>query len=633
MEEGDESIRQLFCFSGPPIKKIQLLKPDRLFVMLDGSVKNMTFLKVNGKWGLIPSPSDNLEIENLLFDAADKGWWGSRGRVLRRYDQNFQVTDSFSVRDGIPEDGNISCIQSDAEGNIWLNTHSKISRLDIHTKRILSLGENDGFQPQPFFPGKAILKTESGQLYALGGYQGLDRINPTEFRSALPLSVAYLKSISINQMPFQVKGGLNGTGDLDLLYNQSLIEFRTGIIDFYSKGESRIRYKLEGSKGDWQYGKSDATIRYEDLPSGSHRLLIQASNAAEEFTGPVKSLNITIHPPFWETWWFITAISLLLAGGLLEFIRFRSRQLRQRNRMLEEKVLQRTRELKHSLDDLRDTQQQLIQREKMASLGELTSGVAHEIQNPLNFVNNFSEVNRELIIELKEEMDKGNIPEVRAITEMLDQNTEKIHHHSRRADAIVKSMLQHSRIGSGKKESIDLNSLVNEYARLAKQGQLARDNTFEVNIVTRNDEGIGSIMLVPEEIGRVLLNLYNNAFYSIVTRAKSGEPGYEPIVTVTTRKLTESNPGQGRMEQVEIRVRDNGTGVPQKVRDKIFQPFFTTKPTGEGTGLGLSLSYDIITKMHGGDIRVESREGEYAEFIIRLPYSTAPRPETGTAAG
>jgi signal transduction histidine kinase len=255
----------------------------------------------------------------------------------------------------------------------------------------------------------------------------------------------------------------------------------------------------------------------------------------------------------------------------------------------------------------------------MASLGELTAGIAHEIQNPLNFVNNFSEVNNELIEEMKEQLAIGKWQQAIGIADDIKDNGQKISHHGKRADAIVKGMLEHSRQTKGVKEPADINALCDEYLRLAYHGLQAKDKSFNVKIATKFDESIGKINVVPQEIGRVMLNLINNAFYA-VTEKKMKNPGtYEPAVMLMTKKL---NGG------IEIRVKDNGPGIPKHVEDKIFQPFFTAKPAGQGTGLGLSLAYDVITKGHGGKIRIDTTsEGDGlgasaetgTEFIIELP--------------
>jgi len=266
--------------------------------------------------------------------------------------------------------------------------------------------------------------------------------------------------------------------------------------------------------------------------------------------------------------------------------------------------------LSKSLEDLKATQSQLIQSEKMASLGELTAGIAHEIQNPLNFVNNFSEVTNELMTEMKTELANNKKEDALAIADDIKQNLEKIRHHGKRADAIVKGMLQHSRINSGHKEPTDINALADEYLRLAYHGLRAKDKSFNAIMKTDYDESIGNIHIIPQDIGRVVLNVINNAFYAVDEKKKQNLNGYVPTVSVSTKKLN------GR---VEIRVSDNGNGIPPKILDKIFQPFFTTKPTGQGTGLGLSLAYDIITKGHGGELKVETKEGEGSKFSIQLP--------------
>ena len=271
--------------------------------------------------------------------------------------------------------------------------------------------------------------------------------------------------------------------------------------------------------------------------------------------------------------------------------------------------------LNHTLNSLKKTQTQLVQAEKMASLGELTAGIAHEIQNPLNFVNNFSEVSVELANELKEELKQSLLSEkekneIEKLVQDLIQNQEKINFHGKRADAIVKGMLMHSRTSSGQKENTDINALADEYLRLSYHGLRAKDKTFNAAFKTDFDTYLPKVNVVSQDIGRVILNLFNNSFYSVTEKRKLHKDGYEPVVSVSTKSLG---------DKIEIRVRDNGLGIPQKIIDKIFQPFFTTKPGGQGTGLGLSISYDIITKGHGGQMMIDTKEGEFAEFIIQLP--------------
>ena len=294
-------------------------------------------------------------------------------------------------------------------------------------------------------------------------------------------------------------------------------------------------------------------------------------------------------------------------SGLIGTV-FQNKQLLKLRLQVKEQVHENA-TIRSMLAELKATQAQLIQREKMASLGELTAGIAHEIQNPLNFVNNFSDINRELLEELKQEATSGNLRETINIADTIAANEQKISDHGRRADAIVKSMLQHSRQSNGERQLTDINALCDEYLKLAYHGLRAKDKNFNATIHTHFDTSIGKIDIVPQDMGRVLLNLFNNAFYSVQKKKQQLNGTYEPAVFVKSEKTS---------NKVRVRIEDNGTGIPENVVSKIFQPFFTTKPTGEGTGLGLSLSYDMV-KAHGGGLQVESKEGDYAAFIIELP--------------
>ncbi len=305
---------------------------------------------------------------------------------------------------------------------------------------------------------------------------------------------------------------------------------------------------------------------------------------------------------------FIVGLLVLI---ILAFGQYRNNIRKQRANAL---LLRQKEEIQSTLTQLKSTQSQLIQSEKMASLGELTAGIAHEIQNPLNFVNNFSEVNKELLSEMNTEIEKGNYDEVKAIAKDVSENQEKINHHGKRADAIVKGMLQHSRSSSGLKEPTDINALCDEYLRLSYHGLRAKDKSFNAKFETDFDSTLPKLNVIPQDIGRVVLNLLTNAFYAVNERANNqqlttNDQQYEPTVTVATKKLE---------DKFEIRITDNGNGIPDKIKDKIFQPFFTTKPTGQGTGLGLSLSYDIV-KAHGGELKVETKEGEGSTFMITIP--------------
>lgn len=331
--------------------------------------------------------------------------------------------------------------------------------------------------------------------------------------------------------------------------------------------------------------------------------------------------NISVIEMFFVAWFAVLFTWILLqryailrkqfTQQALEKEREKTELIEQQKLELEKQVDLRTAELKQSIENLKATQQQLVQSEKMASLGELTAGIAHEIQNPLNFVNNFSEVNKELLAEMRAELDAGNIEEAKKISHDIEDNEEKVISHGKRADAIVKNMLQHSRTSSGTREPTDINALAEEYLRLSYHGLRARDKTFNASFETELDPGVGKLEVSSQEIGRVLLNLINNAFYAVVEKKKTNpDPSYNPTVTVQTKKEN---------DKVVIVVTDNGIGMPKRILDKIFQPFFTTKPAGEGTGLGLSLAYDTIVNGHGGDLQVKTTEGEGTSFFITLP--------------
>jgi two-component system, NtrC family, sensor kinase len=356
---------------------------------------------------------------------------------------------------------------------------------------------------------------------------------------------------------------------------------------------------------------NDSIVKYQALMIKIKDSLFNDKQAQQfqniDFDEQQRQLQIETAKKEYSAKWRMNS---LLAGFLIflfiALLLWRNSQQRKKANLV---LSKQKAELESALLSLKETQKQLIQSEKMASLGELTAGIAHEIQNPLNFVNNFSDVNKELVDELRSELAAGNLEAARGIADNIHENEEKIYHHGRRADSIVKGMLQHSRTTGGQKELTDINMLAGEYLRLAYHGLRAKEKSFNAKLETNFDNNTGKINIVPEDIGRVILNLINNAFYAVNEKQKEDGSGYEPTVVVSTKKIN---------GKVEIRVRDNGNGISKGVIDKIFQPFFTTKPTGQGTGLGLSLAYDIV-KAHGGEIKVETSEEEGCEFVIQLP--------------
>ena len=407
--------------------------------------------------------------------------------------------------------------------------------------------------------------------------------------------------------------GANESVEIILKYSENYFSFEFSSLSFYNPAKNRYAYKLEGVDPDWVYSGSRRYAAYTNINPGHYTFKVKATNSDGVWNEEGVSMSIVIMPPWWLTWWAYGIYGLLLIAVALTVHRYqKQRVIRAEREKAQKKELEQAKEIEKAYHALKTTQQQLIQSEKMASLGELTAGIAHEIQNPLNFVNNFSDVNKELLTEMREEIAKGNYDEVKSLAKDVEDNEDKINQHGKRADAIVKGMLQHSRSSSGVKEPTDINKLADEYMRLSYHGLRAKDKAFNATLKTDFDDGIGLINVIPQDIGRVLLNLFTNAFYAVSERtasALSGGQQYEPTVSISTKRIN---------GKIEMRVSDNGNGIPQKVLDKIFQPFFTTKPAGRGTGLGLSLSYDIV-KAHGGELMVETKEGEGSVFVVRLP--------------
>jgi signal transduction histidine kinase len=492
-----------------------------------------------------------------------------------------------------------------------------IIKLNPFTKQTFIYGSRFGIDQNSLVLWARTYKNRKGQLF-IPRVNGFYTFSPAELAVKTDFKII-ITDLFINSLPIlpgkesPIQKPVEEISDLDLKYNQNTIAFNFAAIDYRQPEATRYFTMLEGYDNIWREAKSEKSSYYFNLSRGKYIYRVIAFNS--DGTKAEKIIIIRINPPWWETWWAYTLYSLLFIVAVWTFIKWRTRALKKEKIILEEKVAKRTKELKEekelvesTLSELKSTQAQLIQSEKMASLGELTAGIAHEIQNPLNFVNNFSELNTELIEEMKNEIDKGDIEEIKAITNIIEKNEQKINHHGKRADAIVKGMLQHSRISSSVKEPTEINALANEYLRLAYHGLRAKDKEFNATMETDFDESIGKVNIIPQDIGRVLLNLYNNAFYAVTEKKRQIGDSYEPIVAVSTKKIN---------GKVEIKVEDNGNGIPQKILDKIFQPFFTTRPTGQGTGLGLSLSYDII-KAHSGEIKVETKEGEGSEFYIVL---------------
>ncbi len=399
-----------------------------------------------------------------------------------------------------------------------------------------------------------------------------------------------------------------------LNFKNNSIKFTYSAASYEEKNGNKFRTFLIGFDKGWSSWSTETTKEYTNLPPGKYMFKVASLNIIG-IEGKIGTYAFIIFPPWYNTWWAYFIYIVLF--GIVVFVidRMQRKRLIKKERYRAE-IERKENELKHAKEiekaykELKDTQVQLIHSEKMASLGELTAGIAHEIKNPLNFVNNFSEISNELLDELKSELLNDRKEDVLEIIDDLKQNLEKINHHGKRADSIVKGMLLHSRGTTGEKTLTDINSLLDEYVNLAYHGMRAQNKDFNITIEKDYDESIGNINVVPQDISRVFLNIINNGCYAANDKKKTSGENLSPKIKILTKNLK---------DKVEIRIADNGNGVPDKIKDKLFQPFFTTKPTGEGTGLGLSLSYDIVVKQHNGEIKIVSNEGEGAEFILTLP--------------
>ena len=515
---------------------------------------------------------------------------------------NFKALDFTSRARAIDE--NISHVPSDVYWKIymefWLGTvYSDLNKLDS-ASYFLQKAYNNAFEPgftdlysiRPtilMFYGKALFKKGDHEKALQYLHQSIETYDVYNDLIGTPDACSIIAGVfkKMNQpdsVIYYAKKGLDAA--IKINYSHAILSNSKMLSDeFETRDKSQAYYYLK-----LQLAATDSLYGAQKIQELQKILSEEQQHQQQIVEDQIKKENRL------RVYGFTAGLGVLL---MIAFILYRNNRQKQKAN----KVLGAT------LTNLKATQSQLIQSEKMASLGELTAGIAHEIQNPLNFVNNFSEVNTELIDEARQEIEKGNFEEVKIILNDIKENEQKINHHGKRADAIVKGMLQHSRSSSGIKEPTDINKLTDEYLHLAYAAFKAKDNSFIAILKTDFDENIGTINIIPQDIGRVILNLITNAFYAVDEKKKSGIEGYEPTVTISTKREN---------DKICLRVKDNGNGIPQKILDKIFQPFFTTKPTGQGTVLGLSLSYDIV-KAHGGEIKVESKEGEGSEFIIQIP--------------
>ncbi len=587
---------------------------------------NYGLYKLDIKTGKFTKYIDD-DLRSICVDAEGRVWTGG-WMGLYAFNKTKDKFDLFANEDSAVNISGVLDITEDDQKNLWVSTTTAIMKINENRTKIKKYTEDNGVQLTQSLWSFSSFKATDGRLF-LGNYFGYYSFRPDQMKdnnTSPPLNITSFKLgdklISTDSSGILIVP-IWQTEELKLRYNQNVFSFDFFSADYTTSAEKKYSYLLENYDNTWHDIGSEHRASFFNIPPGTYIFKVKAISG--DGGSAAKSIRIIISPPWWETWWFRILSVIALVIVIYIIINERSRKLKAENLRLEQKVTERTAQLKKSLEELKSTQALLIQSEKMASLGELTAGIAHEIQNPLNFVNNFSEVNAELIDELSEEVRKGNLDEVQAIAKDIKENEQKINHHGKRADAIVKGMLQHSRSSRGTKEPTDINKLADEYLRLAYHGLRAKEKSlsagqagFNAILKTDFDETIGNINIIPQDIGRVILNLITNAFYAVNEKMNQGVEGYEPTVTVTTKSISSPLPWRGVGGEVLISITDNGNGIPQNIVDKIFQPFFTTKPTGQGTGLGLSLAYDIV-KVHGGELKVETMEGEGSEFTVQLP--------------
>ncbi len=615
---------------------------DGVFIIENNEIKQViskNILNTDVAYALAKDEDGNIWI------GTEKGVMVSNGQSLYTINEELGLTNRYVIS-----------LMNDDKNNLWIGTRRGVNILtnekrilllnNIKSKNVVSIVDNyfktyayeDGFTGLGCNRG-AIFQSKDGQVWiGTTDKLTLSTISMDGLDSKISPPTVQLKKIDIHNeavdyQHFLLKSKKQqelGNGitvknlkftnfskwttlpeNLSLKYDNNYLSFHFIGITMSQAGKVKYQYKLEGYEDKWSVLRPENVAHYGNLGPGDYTFVVKAKGGDGGISDEEK-FSFTIRQPWWFTWW-MKMFYIFAIGMVFFFIQKNQKAKTIKNERLKSqaKELEQAKEIEKAYSELKETQNQLIQAEKMASLGELTAGISHEIQNPLNFINNFAEVSTEMIDELHEEIKNNDLNEVASLADMLKLNLEKITHHGKRAESIVKSMLLHSRNSVGQKEPTDLNALCDEYLRLSYHGYRAKDKTFNSSFDVILDPNLPLIEIVPQDMGRVILNLLNNAFYAVHQKQTEGmaTPDYAPKVTIETKLLTNS---------VLIKIKDNGKGMPKNIISKIFQPFFTTKPTGQGTGLGLSLAYDIVSK-HNGKLEVETEEGQGTEFDIELP--------------
>ncbi|MCI0695511.1 ATP-binding protein [candidate division KSB1 bacterium] len=597
-----------------------------------------------------PQCLSNNSIWSIHEDRAGVLWVGTRGG-LNRFDRQTGTFKHYREKDGLPNEV-IYGILGDAHGNLWLSTNKGIVKFNPETGTIKSYEARDGLQSNEF-NANAAFQNRRGEMF-FGGINGFNVFHPDSVKDnpyVPPVVITALKryNTDVAEGIAISEKGISARNEIELSYKDNILNFEFAALSFRNSFKNQYAVRLEGFNDNWIQLSTQRQATFTNLGPAEYTLQVKGANNDGVWNEAGATLKLIITPPWWKTTWAYALYAALGLGFLYTARRFELKQREQKARIKESELralaaeaqakalqaenarqkseLQKAVELKaayqaleESHANLKATQTQLIQAEKMASLGQVVAGVAHEIKNPLNFVNNFAELSVELANELsdaladeKEKLDAQELVNIESLLENLRQNAGKINAHGKRADGIVHSMMQHARVSSGRREPADVHALLRQAVNFAYHAMRARDAAFDLTVESDYDASIAPVQVVPQNLSRAFLNIVSNACQATQQRKKDNKDnpdGFSPKLSIRSKNLG---------DRIEIRIRDNGSGIPPEIRDKIFNPFFTTKPAGQGTGLGLSISYDIIVQEHKGEIKFESEEGSFTEFVVYLP--------------
>lgn len=589
-------------------------------------------------WWSTDTGAPTNQIDNLLWHDG-KMWVGTTTGLIALDESTKDVIHRITTRDGLLADNATSIALSPVTNTFWIGTNQGLAEIDPETGTVLqTVTKADGLVDNEVWFYGSVQIDSNGTVY-FGTAKGVSIYYPSEDRK--------------NNRPPVIK--LTNSTSVEVPGERNEFSFEYAALSFGSERQVRYQTRLLGFNDEWSPEKRDTRVNYTNLPAyfvqKTYTLEVRAVNESGVWSTNPLSYNFAVTPVWWLSWWAALGYMFIFGVSVFSVDRYqRSRLLRKereeallretelkaetaiaRSKVAEAQAkalqaenelkaaeLEKAKELGEAYHELKSTQKRLIQAEKMASLGRLSTGIAHEIKNPLNFITNFAELSKELVEELHVAIENNDTSEIDFITENLRLNTNKIEEHGKRADAIVRSMMQHSRGGAMTFEMTDLNGLVIQYSELAYHSKSAKNPELEVAIVTELEEGLPPVNIISRQIGQVLQNILENAFDAIWEKKSKSNGIFTPQISISTKQ----NGGE-----VEIRISDNGPGIPEAVREKIFEPFFTTKPTGEGTGLGLSISYDIITQIHNGSLKVEGETGQGTSFIISLPLTESWNPK------